>query len=339
MGDTDFPAKFTFDQFWNFTEPLEGGIAADCMYMVKDLQVATGMGITFTGKDNRALGLEMAKKLDWVYKPGHPQAGNPCSEPDIARDYDEVLSHPEIGRQGSGHLNEWKAMTNCRITKEGLRKGVRTRVIFNINYMKNHRGRGTSAKTQYLGDFDTFPADAQLCVISLSWSGNEFNFPRFSQACREADWFEASRQCHFKDPEGTVVTRNKQQEEMMRNAGCASLGAEDPEKLHWPTILALPDMNWLYGWWKVWDGNDYFYFFEKAGTVVYIETTPTTSGTPPLPKNFGTYSYVKHQLVVRWRALPGLEAAVETFYNATPGVTEMNANSNLYSPLVATRMS
>jgi hypothetical protein len=99
-------------------------------------------------------------------------------------------------------------------------------------------------------------------------------------------------------------------------------------------------LSWLYGWWKVWDGNDYYYFFEKTGTVVYIETTPTTSGTPPLPKNRGTCSFNKAvQLVVRWNALPGLGPAIETFYNARPGATQMNANSNLYSPLVATRMS
>jgi hypothetical protein len=334
--DADWPAKFTFDEFWNFTEPLEGGFAADCMYMVQDLQVATGMGITFTGRNNRALGVQMAKALDWVYKPGHPQAGQSCSPADIERDYDKVLSNPELGQKGPGFLNEWKAMTNCRITQEGLKKGVRTRVLFNIDYVKKHR-----TGNQYLGDFATFPADAQLCVVSLTWAnGNEFRYPMFAKACREADWFEASKQCGFKNAENTVAKRQTAQEEMMRNALYATLGADNPDTLHWPAILALPDLSWLCGWWKVWDGNDYYYFFEKTGTVVYIETTPTTSGTPPLPKNQGTYSFNKAgQLVVRWRALPGLGPAIETFYNAGRGATQMNANSNLYSPLVATRMS
>lgn len=330
----DWPAKFTFDEFWNFTEPLEGGFAADCMFMVQDLQVATGMGITFTGKANRNPGLQMAKALDWVYKPGHPQAGARCSASDIERDYDQVLSHEEIGQRGPGFLPRWKEMTNCRITKEGLKQGVRNRVIGNIKYVKTYRTGNKS-----VGDFDTLPADAQLCVISLTWAnGNEFNYPMFCKACREADWFEAAKQCGFKNPENTLALRQKEQEEMMRNAGYIALGAASGDTLQWPRILTAPDLRWLVGWWKVWDGNDYYYFFDDAAKVVYTETEPTTSAAPGSPANRGTYSF--HgvgQLVVRWNALPGLGPAVETFYNARPGATQMNANSNMYSPLVATR--
>jgi hypothetical protein len=63
-----WPANFTFEQFWAFTEPLDGGFPADCMFMVKDLHVATGMGTTFSGKAKRASGLAMALKLEWVSK-------------------------------------------------------------------------------------------------------------------------------------------------------------------------------------------------------------------------------------------------------------------------------
>ena len=126
----------------------------------------------------------------------------------------------------------------------------------------------------------------------------------------------------------------------MRNALAASLGAADPDTLHWPTILGLPTVTWLQGWWTVWDGNYYYYYFNPAGIAVYIETQPQTSGAPASPKNRGTYSFDKfRRLIVKWRALPGLGACVETFYNARPGAAEMNATSNFYSPLVATRLS
>ena len=53
----------------------------------------------------------------------------------------------------------------------------------------------------------------------------------------------------------------------------------------------------------------------------------------------GTYFFDSgRRLVVKWKPLPGLGACVETFYNARNGATEMNADSNLYSPLVATKM-
>jgi hypothetical protein len=42
--------------------------------------------------------------------------------------------------------------------------------------------------------------------------------------------------------------------------------------------------------------------------------------------------------VISWNQVPGAEAAcVETFYNAVSGCQQMNATSNLYSPLVASR--
>ncbi len=222
----DWPAKFTFKEFWDFTEPLEGGIKADCMFLVQDLQVATAMGITFMGKKNRDAGLRMAKALKWVYKPGHPRAGLRCDPSDIERDYDVVLSNEAIGRKGPGHLPEWQAMTNCRIAKEELEKTVKAKAVGNINYVKTSR-KGN----QYLGDFDTFPADAQLCVISLTWAnGNEFHYADFAKACREADWFAAAKQCGFKSKENTLALRQKSQETMFLLFRARRLGNVHPDQ-------------------------------------------------------------------------------------------------------------
>jgi hypothetical protein len=186
-----------------------------------------------------------------------------------------------------------------------------------------------------------FPADAQLCIISLTWAnGNEFNYPAFAKACREGNWFEASRECGFKSKENTLPLRQKHQENMMRNAGYVAQGAASPAKLQWPTILSSAAAGWLEGWWKVWDGNTYYYFFDRAGTALYVETAPTTSAAPARPKNRGTYFFNSaRQLVVKWNPLPELGPCIETFYNARQGVREMNANSNFYSPLVATKIT
>lgn len=105
-------------------------------------------------------------------------------------------------------------------------------------------------------------------------------------------------------------------------------------------VASGTDLDWLLGWWTVWDGNYYYYYFDHAGRVVYIETKPPNRLAPASPHNRGTYAFAPSgQLVVNWNALPGLAATVETFYNARPGATQMNANSNQYSPLVATRLA
>ena len=226
------PAKFTFDEFWNFTEPLEGGAAADCMFLVQDLQVATGMGITFSNAANKAAGLAMAQRLEWVHK----IAGRPCTPAEIEADYNEVLKHEDMGLAGPGRLAQWQALTNCRITEEGLKRGVRAKVLSNINFVKTQR-----KDAKYLGDFDSFPADAQLCIISLTWAvGNEFGYPKFCAACRAGNWFEAAKECGFKDKVNTLPRRQAQQETMMRNAGCTARGIGDPDTLQFPTALSLP---------------------------------------------------------------------------------------------------
>lgn len=98
-------------------------------------------------------------------------------------------------------------------------------------------------------------------------------------------------------------------------------------------------MMWLYGWWKVWDGNYYYYFFGPGGVVQYTKSKPSNISGPPIrPDNTGTYTYTLNQLVINWKQVIGAEFACrETFYNAVQGCKQMNANSNLYSPLVASR--
>jgi hypothetical protein len=98
-------------------------------------------------------------------------------------------------------------------------------------------------------------------------------------------------------------------------------------------------MGWLHGWWKVWDGSTYYYFFDPDGTVRYTKARPADgAGAPARADNIGRYFYSAPELLVTWKPAPGAEAACkETFYNAAPDCRNMNARSNLYSPLVATR--
>ena len=108
-----------------------------------------------------------------------------------------------------------------------------------------------------------------------------------------------------------------------------------------PAASTAPTLTWLNGWWKVWDGNTYYYFFGPGGVVQYTKTAPANVSAPPKKAvNIGRYSYsAPTQLLVTWNQVPGVEAACqETFYDAASGCRRMNAKSNLYSPLVATRL-
>jgi hypothetical protein len=99
------------------------------------------------------------------------------------------------------------------------------------------------------------------------------------------------------------------------------------------------DMAWLHGWWTVWDGNTYYYFFYPQGVVQYTKTKPAANAPPPAqPLNTGKYMYTSPgSLVIDWNPAGG-GATRETFRNAFRNATQMNATSNRYAPLVATRI-
>lgn len=101
--------------------------------------------------------------------------------------------------------------------------------------------------------------------------------------------------------------------------------------------VAPAAISWLKGWWQVWDGNYYFYFFGDGGFVQYTKTKPTGGQPPKNPANQGDYALEGNTLRVTWNPTGG-GTTVETFHNAFPGATQMNATSNRFSPLVATRL-
>jgi hypothetical protein len=232
--------RFTFDQFWTFTAPLEGE-AAYHMYMVQDLQVATGMGITF-GKSE---GLGAALARTWVYKAGHPRAGSPCDRGDVIHDYNTVLGMTDEGAAGGGGRQVWLDATQCRITPDDLRKAVSDKLDTNIRNLKTRF-------SPYFADFDNFPADAQLAVASMTWAAGP-NFPvavppwtKLSEACRDNRWdgdetppkWVASKQCTFKNAVGTQITRGRYHVTLFYNSASVQAGFGQPDVLYWPSLLA-----------------------------------------------------------------------------------------------------
>jgi hypothetical protein len=99
------------------------------------------------------------------------------------------------------------------------------------------------------------------------------------------------------------------------------------------------ELAWLHGWWTVWDGNTYYYHFAPQGLVQYTTTKPAARTPPPAhPLNTGRYSYSSTgELIIDWNPADG-GATQEVFRNAFRDVTTMNASSNRYSPLVATKI-
>jgi hypothetical protein len=99
--------------------------------------------------------------------------------------------------------------------------------------------------------------------------------------------------------------------------------------------------EWVQGWWAVYDGNQYYYFFSHDGIVNFIKTKPNPKWKPPKTiGNQGKVTMVTNGLSVLWRPTePGGVATKEDFTRVNwTSTTEMNGVSNKYSPLFARKM-
>lgn len=104
---------------------------------------------------------------------------------------------------------------------------------------------------------------------------------------------------------------------------------------------ASTELAWPMGWWRVWDGNTWYYYLGPNGVAMSSKSPPFNTRTPPgKAHNTGTWTYSPPQtLVITWKQVVGTRVPCkETFWNAGDGCEQMNANSNLYSPLAAKRM-
>jgi len=94
------------------------------------------------------------------------------------------------------------------------------------------------------------------------------------------------------------------------------------------------------GWWTVYDGNYYYYFFSPDGLVNYIETKPNPKWVPPKTiGNQGKVTLIANGLSILWKPTePGGQATKEDFTRLNwTSTTEMNGVSSKYSPCTPAR--
>ncbi len=99
--------------------------------------------------------------------------------------------------------------------------------------------------------------------------------------------------------------------------------------------------GWPTGWWRVSDGGSPWYYYLGNGGIAMSSRTAQSPVAPPPAKPHNTGKWVftdPNTLVITWKQVAGApKPCEETFWNASRECKRMNANSNLYSPLVATR--
>ncbi|MBS0528558.1 MAG: hypothetical protein JSS22_04100 [Proteobacteria bacterium] len=322
-------AATTFEYVLQFTEAHEG--QTNFMYnnwssksATKDVTAGVGISIRSEGEacspDVKGL---FVRRAD----------GGSASDDDMRAEFRRVNNTERIG----GNLfTAFRDPSPLTIPPERLRPSLREKILTFWD------ARGASAD---FPDFATIPAQAQVALMSYNYGARISRAPRMCRAIKAKDYAAAALQSNMP---GWDPQKNQAHRVLLLNAGVVArdgldqgllptLGAFKPP----PMLTGAPeaDLSWLLGWWTVWDGNYYYYYFSPNGAISYIETKPNPlAGAPANPGNRGTYFFsAASTLVVDWSDRGGA-STVETFRDASAGATTMHAPSNRFGPLRADRM-
>ncbi|WP_405094601.1 peptidoglycan-binding protein [Micromonospora sp. NBC_01412] len=182
-----------------FNDPLEGRV--HFMYLDQKGWLSTGIGnkIDETVKANsapspaeRSASLALAGQLRWL--DGNDSEATPDQ---VATDWDAVKARLDLAPKG--HL-AFQPLTALHVQNEEIDRHV---------FAKLDEMESVLTGRPEFRDFATWPANAQLAVLSMSWGlGPAFKFPRFQEHVAARDWNGAAPESHFTPDEGTIKIRN-----------------------------------------------------------------------------------------------------------------------------------
>jgi len=252
----------TFEYVLQFTEAHEG--ETNFMYnnwsaksAAKDVTVGVGISIRSENEAYRS-------DIKSLFKRKSDNA--PATDDDMRAEFRRVYN---TERMGNNLISAFRDPSPLYIPKPALRPSLREKMLTFWDQ------RGSSPN---FPDFATIPAQAQVALRSYNYGARISAAPKMCHAIKLGDYHAAAMQSSMP---GWDVQKNLAHRVLLLNAGIIvrdglptgqlpPLGPFKPP----PMLAGKPetDLSWLYGWWTVWDGSYYFYYFGPNGSVSYIET-------------------------------------------------------------------
>lgn len=207
------------DAFYDFNVPFEGVI--NWMYL--DIK-----GLVTIGVGNLIDPIDRAINLPFEY------AGEPDSfvkEEEIRNAWQTAKSNSSLAVKGA---KAFKSLSNLRLSEKAIRSLVDSRLTANETFLKG-----------VFGEFENFPADAQLALLSMAWAmgaGFASKFPKLRSACLSEDWDSAGEECSIREVGNPgVKPRNEADRTLFSNAArVVELGETygyQTDTLYYPTVI------------------------------------------------------------------------------------------------------
>lgn len=220
--------------FVPFSVRFEGSVS--WMYLdVKGLvTIAVGVLVDPLDLALDTLDGHMVRKLD----------GAPATRHEIAADWQAIKRHPDLARRGHRAA---ESVAWLRLTPEGLEAVT----LAKLDAMLVQLARR-------FPQLPSWPASAQLAVISLAWAcGAGFRFPKTERALLARDWTTAAEEAVI-DATGNpgVVPRNEANRQLLLAAAHVEATGGDPAALRWEPPAGLTEAEVDYALHLTWTTAD-----------------------------------------------------------------------------------
>jgi GH24 family phage-related lysozyme (muramidase) len=215
--------KVVSDIFWAHNVPMEGY----CNYPYPDVK-----GLISTGVGNLVDPVQYMTPLPWKHKDG-----TPATKWEIEAEF-KRLKAMAIGPDGKPTKDclrgggWWKDKATLQLSEQAIRDLVASKLRTMVSYFKGRVGEKV---------WDSYPADAQLAILSMCWAlGPAFNFPKFMAHLKARNWLGCADECKMQEAGNPgVIPRNKKNRSLFLNAAAVEKYGMDPEKLYYPKELDI----------------------------------------------------------------------------------------------------
>ena len=207
------------DAFMAFSTQFEGKVS----FMYLDIK-----GLVTIGIGNLIDPVGAALSLPFVHK----SDGSSASQDEISNEWNTLKSQPDLAQKG---YKACEPLTSLMLTDDSIAQLVTTKL---------NQFASTLKSTNEFSNMDSWPADAQLGLLSMAWAmGPAFgpSWPKFRAACAASDWSAAATNCQMNETGNPgLKPRNTADVLLFTNAAAVQANGLDFSVLHWPSSVQTP---------------------------------------------------------------------------------------------------
>jgi hypothetical protein len=209
--------------FRKFSEQFEGLVP----HMYLDVK-----GLVTVAVGNLIEPVEEAVKLPFRFKskPGILATGSAATPEQIKAEWERLKANASLTHRVA---TAFEPLTDLELSDESINTLILDKLASHEDFLK---------RQPWAGGFDTWPADAQLGVLSMAWAmgpAGPGQFPHFRASCQRQDFATAAKECKM-DETGNpgLAPRNRANFTLFSNAAIVLTG--EPAGTYQRSVLYYP---------------------------------------------------------------------------------------------------